>query len=169
MSLQLTWNSVRCQSLIALPSGMGLLIYLMWWQNSSWRARHEWLFPEVLSHCVPAVQTTQPLVTAHKDSQNVGGHRGPTFLAVSLSKTLSCFVPFPPTMTSCCSMSLIIGWKKEVQGNFLLVVCWCGTGGSPWVWVLEYPLTSSVFVRMKHFWASSIAVLMGSLWWNLIQ
>ena len=33
--------------------------------------------------------------------------------------------------------------------------------GSPWAWVLEYPLTNSFLVLMKNFRASSIATLIG--------
>lgn len=32
----------------------------------------EWLSPGLSSHGVPTVQTTQPMVTTHKDSRNLG-------------------------------------------------------------------------------------------------
>lgn len=116
---------------------------------------------QLLSHCVPTVQATQPMVMSHKDSQNLRGHWWPHFQAVSLSKTLSCFVPFPPTVASYSWMSLIIWVVERSPEPFPVDGVLMQDRGSAWAWVLEYSLTNSFLVLMKNFWASSIATLIG--------
>lgn len=103
------------------------------------------------------------------DSRNFPGRQWPNFHAVSLSRTLSCFAPLPPSVASYSWWALNYGGRKTSRA----ISCWwCADSGQAQPWGVGFGIPSDQFFFFflswwKTSWLLVLPFSLGSPWLNL--
>lgn len=158
--LQLAWNSVMCQYLIILSSGISLLIYFLLGQNSLQQCPPNGSLPEVI---IPRCPYSTDNSTHGDDSQRLTEPPGPPVARFprcqpQQNSLLLCPFPFHSGQLQLMSLKLW-GARKTSRG----ISCWwCADSEQAHPWGVGFGIPSDqfsffFFVLMKTLLASSTA------------